>query len=167
MGSWERVLELVTEKAGLITPAKRICTLDGRLIHSVAEIQDGGKYVVMEGSKPFQRVAYCATGEKKTLLMRSVLNYCIDYQLHNTVLLRSVARAAPRLRHKLDSDAEGVDSGSKVAPQPGPTPSKYDHLEIRKRKRSIRPMAGRKNKEGREKAVKDHREVSVTCVCVT
>lgn len=72
MGSWEHVLQLITEKANLVTPAKRICTLDGRVIHSVSEIQDGGKYVAMEGSKPFQRVAYCATDEKRATLMRLV-----------------------------------------------------------------------------------------------
>lgn len=33
------------------------------------------------------------------------------------------------------------------------------HKGPRERKKSIRPMAGRKNKEGREKAIKDHREV--------
>lgn len=70
MGSWEHVLELVTEKAYLITPAKRICTLDGRTIHAVSEIQDGGKYVALESSRSFQKVAYCATDEKKTVLMR-------------------------------------------------------------------------------------------------
>ena len=75
MGSWERVLELVTEKTNLFTPAKRICTLDSRVIHSVSEIQDGGKYVAMEGSKSFQRVAYCATGTEKKALIRSVCDY--------------------------------------------------------------------------------------------
>lgn len=70
MGSWEHVLELVTQKTTLITPAKRICTLDGHTIHSVSEIQDGGKYVALEGSKSFQRVSYCATDEKKLQLTR-------------------------------------------------------------------------------------------------
>ena len=72
MGSWEHVLELVTEKTSLVTPAKRMCTLDGRTIHAVSEIQDGGKYVALEGSKNFQKVSYCATNEKKLLLARSV-----------------------------------------------------------------------------------------------
>ncbi len=70
MGSWEHVLELITEKAALITQAKRICTLDGRTIHAVSEIQDGGKYVALEGSKAFQRVAYCAIDEKRILLTK-------------------------------------------------------------------------------------------------
>ena len=69
MASWEHVLELITDKADLVTPAKRLCTLDGRVIHAVSEIQDRGKYVALEGSKSFQSVAYCAT---KTSLMRSV-----------------------------------------------------------------------------------------------
>ena len=68
MGSWERVLELVTEKSSLFTPAKRLCTLDGRLLHAVSELQDGGKYVALEGTKPFQKVSYCAVEEKKSPL---------------------------------------------------------------------------------------------------
>ena len=110
MGSWEHVLELVTIKAELFTPAKRqvtpyklgyevglthcsdqsmdcgpastcncflafcliphtsrLCTLDGRTVHAVSEIQDGGKYVAIEGSKPFRKVAYCATEAVHTL----------------------------------------------------------------------------------------------------
>lgn len=79
MGSWEHVLELVTEKTSLITPAKRMCTLDGRTIHAVSEIQDGGKYVALEGSRSFQKVSYCATNEKKLLLARSVAPAaCVD-----------------------------------------------------------------------------------------
>ncbi len=35
---------------------------------------------------------------------------------------------------------------------------------VLKRKKSNRPMAGRKNKEGREKAIEDHREVSQKCL---
>lgn len=66
MGSWEHVLELVTEKSGLVTPAKRLCTLDGRLLHAVSELQDGGKYVALEGTKAFQKVSYCAIEEKKS-----------------------------------------------------------------------------------------------------
>ena len=85
MGSWEHVLELITQKTCLFTPAKRICTLDGRPIHSVSEIQDGGKYVALEGSKSFQRVAYCATDEKKLPLVRSVSSGC-GYYAVSTVL---------------------------------------------------------------------------------
>ena len=69
MGSWEHVLEIVTEKADLFTPAKRLCTLDGHIVHAVSELQDGGKYVVLEGSKPFQRVPYCTTGDDSRSLM--------------------------------------------------------------------------------------------------
>lgn len=79
MASWDHILETVTDKAELYTPAKRythnrrllilassvfvqflfrLCTLDGQV---VTEIQDGGKYVAIEGSKAFKRVAYCAT----------------------------------------------------------------------------------------------------------
>jgi len=29
--------------------------------HAASELQDGGKYVVIEGTKPFKRVAYCST----------------------------------------------------------------------------------------------------------
>ena len=68
MGSWEHVLEIVTEKAELFTPAKRLCTLDGHIVHAVSELQDGGKYVVLEGTKPFQRVAYCATEDSRALM---------------------------------------------------------------------------------------------------
>lgn len=85
LASWEHVLELITEKTELYTPAKRydaflwcasesklpmfilamtkilrLCTLDGRMVHAASELQDGGKYVALEGSRPFRRVAYCA-----------------------------------------------------------------------------------------------------------
>lgn len=74
MGSWEHVLELITVKAQMVTPAKRIYTLDGRAIHAVSEIQDGGKYVALEGSRPFQKVAYCAIDDKKLTSLRSAEN---------------------------------------------------------------------------------------------
>ncbi len=67
MGSWEYVLELVTEKSRLITPAKRLCTLDGQVLHAVSELQDGGKYVALIGTKSFQKVSYSALEEKKSL----------------------------------------------------------------------------------------------------
>ena len=38
----------------------RLCTLDGRIVHAASELQDGGKYVALEGSRLFRRVAYCA-----------------------------------------------------------------------------------------------------------
>ena len=68
MGSWEYVLEVVTEKTALITPAKRLCTLDGRLLHAVSELQDGGKYVALEGTRVFQKVSYSAIEEKRSPL---------------------------------------------------------------------------------------------------
>ena len=62
-GSREKILELITEKTNLSTPAKRLCTLQGRYINDPKEIEDGGKYVVLEGSKGFQRVNYPITSE--------------------------------------------------------------------------------------------------------
>lgn len=162
MGSWERVLELVTEKANLITPAKRICTLDGRTIHSVSEIQDGGKYVAMEGSKSFQRVAYCATNERRTTLMRYVWDHKVAH-LKVTVLylvFRTVPRAAIRLRRKTENQAGAeVDKRPAEASLPSVPTIKGPTM----RRKSIRPMAGRKNKEGRERAIMDHREVKHLC----
>lgn len=61
-------MEIVTEKADLFTPAKRLCTLDGHIVYAVSELQDGGKYVAIEGTKPFQRVAYCANDDSKALM---------------------------------------------------------------------------------------------------
>lgn len=72
--SWEHVLQLITSKAELITPVKRLCTLDGRVIHAVSEIKDGGKYVALEGSKAFQKVAYCASDERNMAMLRSASN---------------------------------------------------------------------------------------------
>ena len=62
-GSQEKILELITEKTNLSTPARRLCTLQGRYINDPKEIEDGGKYVVLEGSKGFQRVNYPITSE--------------------------------------------------------------------------------------------------------
>ena len=62
-GSREKILELITEKTNLSTPARRLCTLQGRYINDPKEIEDGGKYVVLEGSKGFQRVNYPITSE--------------------------------------------------------------------------------------------------------
>ena len=99
MGSWEHVLEIVTEKAELFTPAKRLCTLDGHIVHAVSELQDGGKYVVLEGTKVFQRVAYCATDDSRALMYvymsvrmyRHIFLYiilshayiCLTHNMHN------------------------------------------------------------------------------------
>lgn len=41
----------------------RLCTLDGKIVHSVGELQDGGRYVALEGSKSFKKAAYSSTEE--------------------------------------------------------------------------------------------------------
>ena len=46
-----QVLEIVAEKADLFTPAKRLFTVDGRLVQSLEEIADKEEYVAVEGSK--------------------------------------------------------------------------------------------------------------------
>ena len=145
MASWEHVLELVTEKAELYTPAKRqvtqgarrdgkvtlyccytcikpcssfppslsisslflsclppppfppsflhhslppslhllrLCTLDGRMMHAVSELQDGGKYVAMEGTRPFKKVAYCATETTQTSPLHKKSLRCVTMNSH-------------------------------------------------------------------------------------
>lgn len=76
---------------------------------------------------------------------------------------RSVARATVRMRHRsepLTTEPEGKggggleDTGNTVIPL-----ASKKGRGLLKRRKSIRPMAGRKNKEGREKAIEDHREV--------
>lgn len=59
-----------------------------------------------------------------------------------------------RSEHPFRSDGEGDLSDT----APVSLVSKRS-LGTLQRRKSIRPMAGRKNKEGREKAIKDHREV--------
>jgi len=59
-------LELVTTKAQLFTPAKRLCNLEGKPVE-VSEIENGGKYVAMEGSKAFQKVSYAVVGNRVTI----------------------------------------------------------------------------------------------------
>ena len=46
-----QVLELITDKVELILPAKRLCTLEGQVIHAVTDIKDGEKYVALEGAR--------------------------------------------------------------------------------------------------------------------
>ena len=87
MGSWEHVLQLITFKAELVTPVKRLCTLDARVIHAVSEIQDGGKYVALEGCKAFQNVAYCSTGERSIQLLRLAYALCSGSISHPRSLL--------------------------------------------------------------------------------
>ncbi|KAL5493615.1 hypothetical protein EMCRGX_G014819 [Ephydatia muelleri] len=133
MNQWEMVLETITEKLELYTPAKRLCTLDGKIVHSVGELQDGGRYVALEGSKSFKKAAYSSTEE--TPLHRR--------RLH-TLLKQSSERA------KLQSLSQPHDF------LPHPPPDSVASLPRRRIK--LRPMAGRKNKEAREMAVRNIRE---------
>ena len=64
--SRDHVLELVTTKAQLFTPAKRLCSLEGKPVE-VSEIENGGKYVAMEGSKAFQKVSYSVVGNRVSI----------------------------------------------------------------------------------------------------
>ena len=48
---YPQVLEIITDKAELTLPAKRLCTLAGQLIHAVTDIRDGEKYVALEGAR--------------------------------------------------------------------------------------------------------------------
>ena len=75
-------------------------------------------------------------------------------------------RATIGLRHRTrsehqtmtGSEGEGGLSDATTGSMPQQGASKKGP-GVLKRRKSIRPMAGRKNKEGREKAIKDHREV--------
>lgn len=77
---------------------------------------------------------------------------------------RSIPRAGIRLGRKTEhlagSDGEGVLSDARNATIPFVSKRKRGRGTLKRRK-SMRPMAGRKNKEGREKAIKDHREVCI------
>ena len=73
MGSWDHVLELITEKLKCFTPVKRLCTIDGQIIGDLKEIEDKGIYVALEGSKGFQKVKYPVTSETNTAVLRSML----------------------------------------------------------------------------------------------
>ena len=53
-----QVLELVTEKTELFTPAKRMYTLDGQLVQAVTAIENRGEYVAVEGTKYVCAYAY-------------------------------------------------------------------------------------------------------------
>lgn len=152
MGSSEQVLQLITNKTELITPAKRLCTLDGRIIHEVSEIQNGGKYVALEGSKCFQKVSYCATEEKNVALLKSthICQCCYRCYCKCMPEPRTVARLRHRTEQLVTSDIDALVRGAPMKD------SVHQHVSP-KRKKSIRPMAGRKNKEGREKAIKDQR----------
>ena len=50
-GFLAQVLEHITEKVDLYTPVKKLCTLDGHVVHSVTDIRDGEKYVAVEGTR--------------------------------------------------------------------------------------------------------------------
>ena len=53
MVSLAQVLEHITEKVDLYTPVKKLCTLDGHVVHSVTDLRDGEKYVAVEGTRSF------------------------------------------------------------------------------------------------------------------
>lgn len=78
---------------------------------------------------------------------------------------RSLPRAVIRLGHKADhlTTTDGIREQNDVGNVTLPLISKRGRGTLKRRK-SIRPMAGRKNKEGREKAIKDHREVSMVVI---
>ena len=44
-------MEIVTDKADLFTPAKRMFTVDGQMVQSLEELVDKEAYVAVEGSK--------------------------------------------------------------------------------------------------------------------
>lgn len=164
MGSWEYVLEVVTEKSGVITPAKRLCTLDGQVLHSVSELQDGGKYVALEGTRTFQKVAYSAMVDKK-MSFRFVSVSLNNYYLTTFSPFRGAA-SLPRSIHKLKKRlpprpraAKQTQEVKEPKPPPVPTEAVKKHKSVERRK--SRPFGGRKNKEGREKAIEDHRAVSI------
>ena len=82
---------------------------------------------------------------------------CVILILSVITYHRSFPRAVVHLRCRSERlnglNKEGVSSHPIKIPSPPKGP--YIHKQ-----KSIRPMAGRKNKEGRERAIKDHREVN-------
>lgn len=46
-----QILEIISEKADLYTPAKKLCTLEGAMLQNIEDIKDGAKYVAVEGSR--------------------------------------------------------------------------------------------------------------------
>lgn len=70
-----------------------------------------------------------------------------------------------RQRHKSEHLTDSSEMGGGLSDLGKiPLPTKTKKGTGIKRRKSIRPMAGRKNKEGREKAIIDHREASLTSV---
>ncbi len=72
--SRDHVLELITNKAQLFTPAKRLCSLDGKPVE-INSVENGGKYVAIEGSKTFQKVSYSIFGGKMPVVSRLENDY--------------------------------------------------------------------------------------------
>ena len=96
------------------------------------------------------------------------LVYCILRHTFPKAAIRfhRVPRRRP-LHHAAHQDTprEGVVSDPDRTPVP-PPPLSQAAKQQRKDKRKGRPMAGRKNKEAREKAIEDHRAVSGHVMCV-
>jgi hypothetical protein len=76
------------------------------------------------------------------------------------IFFRSIPRAGIRFGRKFEHVTASQVEGGGIGNATVPLVSKRVRGTL-KRRRSIRPMAGRKNKEGREKAIIDHREVRV------
>ena len=175
--------------------------------------------MAMEGTRPFRKVAYCATEttqtsplHKKSLrcvtmnshpcgmcachiwaLSKTIIFFILLYRLHMIPRLVRPRHVRHQPRPQL---RDGTLSDSKTTQELEPHPPivsechstihadqvysvlpfclcyivKYktakhvsyllqDHLKPMLQRRKSRPMAGRKNKEAREKAVQDHRAV--------
>ena len=52
------------------------------MMHAVSELQDGGKYVAMEGTRPFKKVAYCATETTQTSPLHKKSLRCVTMNSH-------------------------------------------------------------------------------------
>ena len=75
------------------------------------------------------------------------------------IRLHRIPRKRPPHQGHHDVPSDGAVS------DPGKTPIPPPARKQRPDKRKSRPMAGRKNKEAREKAIEDHRAVSYT-ICI-
>lgn len=146
MASWEHILEIVTDKADLYTPAKKLCTLDGQV---VTELRDGGKYVAIEGSKTFRRVAYCAT---HTTAARRRRNTALTVPIITRRWMKQSSRAPPSIP---------PHNTTTTTARPQPPPVDPMSTLVVPQHRKLRPMAGRKNKEARERALLENRDDSV------
>ena len=73
----------------------RLYTLDGEV---VTQVQDGGKYVAVEGGKPFRRVAYCATSTITALRRKRLINTHTHTHTHTPlthILFRNATLTLP------------------------------------------------------------------------